>query len=75
MLGMDSSWAPATRNTKLGPILRFQFPTKEAEIYADPSLKGEYRVNHRRASGKQITGSLPFAGVAYPHHFGWHDDE
>ena len=32
MLGLDSFWAPATRITKMGPNLRFEFPTKEAEI-------------------------------------------
>ena len=75
MLGFYSTWAPAGRITKLGSILRFEFPTKEAEIQAHPSSKCEQRANHRRESGKQGTESLPLAGVAQLDHFGRQEDE
>ena len=75
MLSLDSSWAPATRITKMGPILRFEFPTKEAEIQARLSLKCVLRVNHRGTSGKQGTGGLPFERVAHLDHFGRQDNE
>jgi len=51
MLGLDSTWAPSRQITQLGPILRFEFPTKEAEIQALPSLKSEQRTAYRGTSG------------------------
>jgi len=51
MLGLDSTWAPSRQITQLGPILRFEFPTKEAEIQALPSLKSEQRTAYQGTSG------------------------
>jgi hypothetical protein len=51
MLGLDSTWAPSRQITQLGPILRFEFPTKEAEIQALPSLKSKQRTAYRGTSG------------------------
>jgi hypothetical protein len=59
----------------MGPILRIQLPTKEAEIQALPSLKSVQIINHREISGKQGTGSIPFERVVHLDNFGRQDDE